>query len=119
MIREPASFRDHTATVFVDGDRVLRGLRRPALESWHALRKSAFFSDAQGSGAIVATAECDAPATIDVSDEFAAWLQHARVPFVSYPYEWTFGMLRDAALLHLDLVEAALKDGLITKDGSS
>ena len=32
-------------------------------------------------------------------------------PFVSYPYEWTFGMLKDAALLHLELMRAALEAG--------
>ena len=32
-------------------------------------------------------------------------LRHERLPFISYPYEWTFGMLRDAALLHLDLLD--------------
>jgi hypothetical protein len=26
----------------------------------------------------------------------AAVLEHERIPFVSYPYEWTFAMLRDA-----------------------
>ena len=33
-------------------------------------------------------------------------LRHERIPFVSYPYEWTFSMLKDAALLQLDLLLA-------------
>ena len=37
---------------------------------------------------------------------------------VSYPYEWPFGMLRDAALLELDLLLAALDEGLVLKDAS-
>ena len=48
----------------------------------------------------------------------AAVLRHERVPFVSYPYEWSFGMLRDAALLHLELLEAALAEDLVLKDAS-
>jgi hypothetical protein len=48
----------------------------------------------------------------------AAVLRHERVPFVSYPYEWTFGMLRDAALLQLDLLLASLDEGLILKDAT-
>lgn len=49
-----------------------------------------------------------------------AWptvLRHERVPFVSYPYEWTFSQLQDAALLHLDLLIEALDAGLSMKDG--
>jgi hypothetical protein len=37
---------------------------------------------------------------------------------VSYPYEWPFGMLRDAALLQLGLLRAALAEDLILKDAS-
>jgi SAM-dependent methyltransferase len=48
----------------------------------------------------------------------AAVLRHERIPFVSYPYEWPFGMLRDAALLELDLLLAALDEGLVLKDAS-
>jgi hypothetical protein len=45
-------------------------------------------------------------------------LEHERVPFVSYPYEWTFSMLRDAALLQLRLLRLALAEGLTMKDAS-
>src|SRR5690606_4079832 len=45
-------------------------------------------------------------------------LRHERVPFVSYPYEWTFSMLRDAALLQIDLQLAALDEGLTLKDAT-
>ena len=37
---------------------------------------------------------------------------------MSYPYEWTFGMLQDAALLHLELMRDALAEGFILKDAS-
>jgi hypothetical protein len=49
---------------------------------------------------------------------WAGSLRHQRIPFVSYPYEWTFTMLKEAALLQLDLVLAGLEEGLILKDGS-
>ena len=52
------------------------------------------------------------------ADGWVGALEHDRLPFISYPYEWSFSMLRDAALLHLDLVEAALDEGLITKDAT-
>lgn len=45
-------------------------------------------------------------------------LEHEVVPFLSYPYEWSFSMLRDAALLQLELVHRALDHGMILKDSS-
>ena len=41
------------------------------------------------------------------------------MPFISYPYEWTFGQLRDAALLTLDVQTAALAEGWTLKDASA
>ena len=46
-------------------------------------------------------------------------LEPERVPFISYPYEWSFGQLRDAALLTLDLQERALARGLTLRDASA
>ena len=45
-------------------------------------------------------------------------LRHERIPFVSYPYEWPFSMLKDAALLQLDLILAALEQDMILKDST-
>ncbi len=40
------------------------------------------------------------------------------MPFISYPYEWTFSMLKDAALLQLELLAEALGAGLTIKDAT-
>ena len=41
-----------------------------------------------------------------------------RLPVVSYPYEWSFGMLKDAALLQLDVTRAALDEEMTLKDAT-
>ncbi|HYN92840.1 MAG TPA: methyltransferase [Pilimelia sp.] len=115
---EPASFRDPANRVFYSGGDVLRGLGAEAVEDWQALVASRFFPRSVADGTICATE----PATDAPAGEWAEWalvLRHERIPFVSYPYEWAFAMLRDAALLHLDLLLAALAEGITTKDGSA
>ncbi len=42
-----------------------------------------------------------------------------RIPFVSYPYEWCFSQLKDAALLTLEIQKTALDHGMILKDASA
>ncbi|MCB1016193.1 MAG: class I SAM-dependent methyltransferase, partial [Acidimicrobiales bacterium] len=56
-----------------------------------------------------------------VGDEgrWEAALRHDRIPFLSYPYEWPFEMLKDAALLQLELTRQGLDEGVITKDATS
>jgi len=41
------------------------------------------------------------------------------VSFVSYPYEWSFSQLKDAALLTLEIQKKALALGMILKDASA
>lgn len=116
MEREPSSFRDRNGAVFYQGDRVFRTLGPRALANWRRLRETDFFVNHLALGQIVGTREADEamrPAGA------AGVLEHDRVPFVCYPYEWTFGMLKDAALLHLELMSDALAEDMILKDASA
>jgi hypothetical protein len=107
--------------VFYAGGEVRRALSERALADWEALAATELFRKGVASGRLIATeqvADPDGlPAELDPAD-VAAVLRHERVPVVSYPYEWPFGMLRDAALLELDLLLAALDEGLVLKDAS-
>jgi hypothetical protein len=117
---EPGSFRDPDSAVFTADGKVLRGLSGRAADDYERLSGTSFFPRLVGSGQIVRTAahEGDAPA----SPRGAPWtrvLEHERVPVVSYPYEWPFAMLREAASLQLDVLVAALGDGISLKDGTA
>ncbi len=49
----------------------------------------------------------------------ATLIRPERVPMVSYPYEWCFSQLRDAALAMLRIARTALKFGMVLKDASA
>src|SRR5690606_36588896 len=46
-------------------------------------------------------------------------IQPTIVPFISYPYEWGFSQLQDAALLTLKIQRLAMKYGMTLKDASA
>lgn len=113
---DEASFRDpDSQVVHLDG-RVLRRLSETGTSDWEALSASTFFERAVTSGRLVGTVSTpvDHPA---LGDGWATVVEHERVPFITYPFEWTFGMLADAAVLHLELLRDALRESLTTKDG--
>jgi SAM-dependent methyltransferase len=99
----------------------LRALSEQGLADWEALAASDLFRRKVAEGRLVATESVGSgdglPAELRDSG-YSAVLAHERIPFVSYPYEWPFGMLRDAALLQLELVLEALDEGLILKDAT-
>lgn len=116
MTPHPASFRDVEACVFLTPDgRVLRALSTSAAERDRKWRECALFDRLAAEGSLIESWRCDdAP-----PDGFAAVVEARRVPFVNYPYEWSFTMLKDAALLTLRLNEAALEQHGILRDASA
>ncbi|MEH1016774.1 methyltransferase [Micromonospora sp. CPCC 206060] len=117
---EPGSFRDPANRVFHAGDDVLRGLREQAAQDWRALAATDFFPSLLAAGKVCGTEQV-APDLVPADDggPWAAVLRHERIPFVSHPAEWSFAMLRDAALLHLEILTEAVPAGFTTKDGSA
>src|SRR5690606_22979763 len=87
---------------------------------WERLRDAPFFRRLGEAGQVVRTTvhEGDAPPS-PRGTRWAAVLEHERIPVVSYPYEWPFAMLREAATLHLDVLAAALDGGMSLKDGTA
>ena len=110
---DPGSFRDPASHVVFDGDRVIRLLDDRGLLAWRHLSNSSFFAKA------VATSQLIAPSELPDGHPGAdGALEHPKLAFISYPYEWTFSMLKDAALLQLDLLRDALADGITIKDAT-
>jgi SAM-dependent methyltransferase len=79
-----------------------------------------FFKKYSQTGNLVATQEVSQQHTssFGLPEEWIAVLHHKTIPFVSYSYEWSFGMLKDAALLQLELIQEALRDGMTVRDSS-
>jgi SAM-dependent methyltransferase len=113
---EPGSFRDPESRVFYAGDDVYRALSADGLSDFEALEATGLLDGDR----VVRTERSDGTAAVRglLVHEPAAVLRHERIPFVSYPYEWTFSMLKDAAMLQLDLLLASLEHDLVLKDST-
>jgi SAM-dependent methyltransferase len=98
---------------------IVRGLSEAGEEDFAAVEASEFFRGAQADGALVGTRRVELSELPALEGQgWASALVHDRVPVVSYPYEWSFSMLQDAALLQLDLVRRCVADGFACKDGT-
>ena len=116
---EPGSFRDPDTRVFVHDGTVFRCLSARALADWTRLEATRFFARFTERGHLIPTRRVDDRSGLpDLGPEWAAVLEHQRLPVVSYPYEWSFGMLKDAALLQLDLTLAAIDEEMTLKDAT-
>lgn len=126
VVTDRGSFRDPANRVYMrdcDSDdlRVLRGVNTIALNNFVKLLEESFFKRAVEKEYIVRTHLLDATDTdaqAILEDGWSGVLEHEPIPFISYPYEWSFSMLKDAALLQLGLLEKALDNGWTVKDAS-
>lgn len=113
---DTGSLHDPTSRVFdVDGT-IIRGLRGDAVDAARAVLTSDFLQQAVADGDCVASQWLDP--LPDLPGGFDAALSHPRIAPITYPNEWTFSMLRDAALLQLRLARAAVAEGFTTKDAT-
>ena len=115
---ESGSFRDPDTRVFHQDGSIYRALTERAFADWKRLARSRVYERFTSEGRLIGTRSAPRAGFPGLAPKWVAVLEHARLPVVSYPYEWSFGMLRDAALLQLDLMLAALDEELTLKDAT-
>ncbi|MDX6768995.1 MAG: hypothetical protein SF051_05645 [Elusimicrobiota bacterium] len=118
----PGSFRDPAGFVFREGRAVHRALTREGASAFRALAASGLLERLTASGAVAATEEVPADARAPLDARFPgteAFLSHREVPWLVEPCEWTFEMLREAALLHLEVLERSRREGFTLLDASA
>jgi SAM-dependent methyltransferase len=124
-----ASFRDPAGSLFRYQGRVLRVVNPVGVADLTTFLDSASGKKLMDAGSIVPTRALDAaesrplladPDVRSLYDGRAGQLllEHERVDFPSFPYEWTPELLHAAGMLTLDLAETLLADGLGLKDAT-
>ena len=122
--RVPGSFRDSAGHVFIASERIFRGISVDTTDGFRKFLHSAFFKERAGT-LIVDTKEVSPEEAIIAgipADDIAAygmWVEHEPLPFISYPYEWSFESLKEAACLTLKLLIDSLEHGYTLKDASA
>lgn len=119
--REPrcASFRDPAGRILLLGERVFRVVHPAAVDELEGFAQTRACCHSIETGRLVRThmltdSEARAVAAVDGG----RILEHERIPFASYPYEWPAEMLCAAGTLTLDLAGSLLAEGYGLKDAT-
>lgn len=116
---DPGSFRDPSGHVYRLDDRIFRTVDPSAAANYEAARDSGCLAQLAERGLMLAAQEVDRSVLGPAGAAARYVVEHPKVAFVSYPYEWSFSLLKAAALLHLDLHLAALERGMTLSDASA
>ncbi len=107
-----SSFRDPSGAIFIDEGQVKRVINPIYFKQYNALKSTGFFNKLFKSGLLIKHEE------LSVS-ESEIIIQPEQIPFITYPYEWSFNQYKEAALLTLKLQKFALENNYILKDATA
>ncbi|MBL7702033.1 MAG: class I SAM-dependent methyltransferase [Ferruginibacter sp.] len=116
MRSHPASYRDTSGFVFIHDGMVYRYVHPVYEKQYTQLIHSGLYDELVKKGKLVVHSE-----TNDLQKfgfEEGKVLLPAQIPFISYPYEWSFDMWKDAALLTLQVALISLQKEMILKDAT-
>ncbi len=113
----PSSFRDPSGFLFQRDGVIYRQVNRVYREDYDRLMESGLYRALVDDDLLIPHEEVGlAPSVPELAYKI---IQPEAIPFISYPYEWCFSQLKDAALTTLRIQRKALEVGMTLRDSSS
>ena len=115
--REPGSYRDPSGFVFRRDGVLYRQINASFADDWRAFESSGLSADLMARRLLVSHAAV--PLDLAPEEGAVAVIRPEEIGFISYPYEWSFSQLKDAALLTLEAQALAGEHGMTLRDASA
>ncbi|GGB88184.1 nodulation protein NoeA [Novosphingobium endophyticum] len=119
MYYDPGSYRDPAGRVVIKDGRVFRAVFEAGRDTFEAALAAGVIDRSIDRTQLLSMQEIDPEALASMEPSPCHLLEHPRLDFVSYPYEWCFSALKSAALLHLDFHLDLLADGFTLSDATA
>jgi SAM-dependent methyltransferase len=116
--RDPGSWRDPSGFVYRRDGAIHRQIAPSFAPDWEAYLASGLHERLVAKHMVLPFEDAPIDAAMDPDD---AWrvIRPEQLDLISYPYEWSFGQLKDAALLTMDAQLMALEAGMSLRDASA
>ena len=114
--RHPASYRDPAGFVWIMNGQVYRQVNQSYASDYDLFASSGLYQELVNKKQLIAHSEINENLT--GTKEWYKTLLPQTINFISYPYEWSFAQLKDAALLTLAITKSSIERGMILKDAT-
>jgi len=116
--RENSSFRDPDGFIFSYNGKLYRCINFSYQQNYEHLIQSGLYDKLVENELLIPHKEVSIP-NIETTINYYKILEPEVIPFISYPYEWSFSQFKDAALVNLQVQKIALQYGMCLKDASA
>lgn len=110
--RNTSSFRDPSGYVFIEGNKIKRVINPIYFEQYNQLTSSGFYQELFDKKYLISHQEIS-------STDSEIVIEAKKIPFINYPYEWSFLQYKHAALLTLKIQKLSLEHNFTLKDASA
>lgn len=114
--KDLGSFRDPAGFIFYEDNEVFRFISPTYYHEYKQFKALGLYRELIDKGYLIPFDEIEEESS---NEGQAIIIKPKKIPFISYPYEWTFSQLKEAGMLTLEIQKIALKYGLQLKDASS
>lgn len=115
---DAGSFHDPAGQIFFQNDRVFRCIHASTKDEFMAVHHSGLLQQLIAKKKLLDYTVLSETEKNQIMPAAALLLEHPKLPFISYSYEWSFTMLQSAALLQLELHLAALEKNMTLIDAT-
>lgn len=113
----PGSFRDPSGFLFFRKGNLYRQINKSYQNHYDELIKSGLYNTLSSRQLLISHEDVDIPP--EDQDHAFKVIKPEKIPFISYPYEWSFSQLKHAALLTLEIQKISMEYGMTLKDASA
>ena len=116
---DPGSFRDPSGNIFNHEDKIIRILKKEGTDRLKYFKENDLLNQSISRKFLIESNFIDAKALDLDLDNVEEIIEHKKLNYISYPYEWSFDQLKDAALHHLEFHIFLLKNEATLIDSSA
>lgn len=119
LLKNPGSFRDPSGQIYKYNNRIIRVVKEFGKRKYEYIKDKGLIEESIKNNFLINTNEITSEFKDLKSKDFCYFLEHEKLDYISYPYEWGFYQLKDAALHHLNFQIFLLERDAVLIDSSA
>lgn len=114
-----SSFRDPDGQLYILDGQIYRHVTKSGYSDYKMLMESGLYERLTSLGYLISHEDVTQEFIGKIGADHEVMIKPEKVDTISYPYEWCFSQMKDAALLTLEIVKISLEYGMVLKDATA
>ena len=119
LLKNTGSFRDPAGQIYYYDNRIIRIIKKFGKKRYEFLKENGIIEESILNNFLIQTKDVTEEFSNQKTDDNCYFLEHKKIDYISYPFEWSFSQLKSAALHHLDFQIFLIDKGVVLIDSTA